>query len=282
MEFVEDSNLYANVNLGSRMDKWYVVFNGSVTDSPGFIMSDDFDPNSVEDGDRRENSDISDFSGAFKLGLVPAAGHEYAIGYQRVDREKGLPPETTTNRPRYWRFTEWEKQTFYFIGDTKLTDNLSVKTRVYRDEYYNVLDSYDDDTFTTQDMRYAFRSTYDDYSNGASVMVRMGFIPNNTLSASFQYKQDVHQAQGDTGEVWEEYETKTLSFGVEDDWKFSDRLALVVGVGYDLNKPEYANGGRGSGRRIGLQPPDRRSRNRGRRLGSALFRRRQDPLSHHV
>lgn len=242
-EFIEDSSFYTHANVGTRQDKFYLMVNASLTDSDGYLLSDDYDATDTEDGDRRENSDISDVSMAAKIGFIPAKGHEYAIGFQRVDREKGLPPNAVDDRPRYWRFTDWEKQTYYLIGDTRISDTISLKTRIYRDEYYNVLDSYDNDTYASQTRRYAFHSTYDDYSTGGSLLLRTEFIPRNTLSFSFHYKEDVHEAQGDYGDVWERYEQKTFSYAVEDDFKINDRLALVAGVGFDVNAPEYANGG---------------------------------------
>ena len=143
-----------------------------------------------------------------------------------VDREYGLPP-ITSGRARYWRFTDWEKKTYYLLANSQFTDQFSTKVRLYRDEYYNALDSYDDGTYTTQDARRAFHSTYDDYSNGGSIVLRSEHIPNNTLSFAFHYKEDVHEAQGDRGEDWERYEQKTFSYGLENDYKISETLALV-------------------------------------------------------
>ena len=223
--FVEDSTVYTDVNLGTRQDKFYVTVSGSYTDSEGFVLSDRFDETGNEDGNRRDNSDIEDKNWAAKIGFTPTDGHEYVLGIQGVDREKGLPPTASEGRARYWRFTDWQKDTYYFLGDTRITDRLSAKTRIFRDEYYNVLDSYDDGTYTTQDMRYAFQSTYDDYSNGGSIVLRTEYIPKNTLSFSFHYKEDVHKAQGDRGGDWERYEQQTFSYGIEDDFKILENLA---------------------------------------------------------
>jgi iron complex outermembrane receptor protein len=240
--YEENDNWYLNGDVGSRLDKFYVMVSGGYSDSNGYLLSDRFDPQENEDGDERDNSDSENMNVSAKIGFEPSDGHDYAVGFQVVDREYGVPP-ITSGRARYWRFTEWEKNTYYLLANSRITDLFSTKIRLYRDEYYNALDSYDDDTYTTQDQRRAFHSIYDDYSNGGSIVLRSDHITDNTLSFAFHYKEDVHESQGDRGEDWERYEQKTYSYGLEDDYKITDTLAIVVGASYDVNTPEYANGG---------------------------------------
>lgn len=243
LEYTEDNAIDANLNLGSMHRDFYVAaFVGSL-DSDGFPLSDEFEPTTNEDGDTRDNSDIDRLSLSLKAGYTPAPGHEYAFGITKVDSEYGLPPHATDARPRYWRFTDWEKLTYYLIGDSKITDTFKTNIRLYRDEYYNVLDSYDDNTYSSQTIRYAFHSTYDDYSNGGSLILRSDYIPSQTLSLSFHYREDVHKEQDDSEELWERYEEEMFSYGLEDDIKLSGDLAIVLGGSYDVQKPTYANGG---------------------------------------
>ncbi len=232
----------ADVNLGSMLNKFYLSGGVSWLDSDSYNLSGSFDATENEDGDERDNSDIEQVSGSFKAGIVPSDDHEYAVGYSNVSSEKGMPP-STEGRARYWRFAEWEKETYYLIGDSKITDKLSTKVRLYRDTYYNVLDSYDDDTYTTQERRSAFHSTYDDNGIGGSLVVKSEHINNNTLSLGINYKDDEHKAQGDYGEDWERYEAETYSIGLEDDIKHDDQLSSVLGINYDVQKAVYANGG---------------------------------------
>lgn len=245
VEWKEGNNgMNTSINMGSNMGKFYFTLGGGFLESDGFEMSGDFEPNALEDGETRDNSDVNDENFAAKFGITPAEGHEYAVGFTYVTREKGLPPTTDpAGRARYWRFTDWDKKTLYFIGDTRLTDDFSLKTRLYRDEYYNVLDSYDNATYSTQTRRFAFHSTYDDQSTGGSLVLRSTIIPKHTISASFHYKEDSHSEQDDSGAVWENYEQKMISYGLEDDIKINDWISLVIGASYDEQKAEYADGG---------------------------------------
>ena len=238
-----------SLNLGSRLDRFYIMGGISGMNNNDYRMSNDFSPipepvDWYEDGGKRDNSDIERLSGSLKLGFVPAEGYEFAVGFHKTESEKGLPPNVyTSERQRFWRFSDWEKKTYYFIGNSKIADLLSVKLRIYRDEYYNVLDSYDDENYDSQTMGYAFHGTYDDYTNGGSIVLRSDIIERNILSLSFHYKEDVHEEKDDYGDPWEKYEAKTFSYGLEDDLKLTENLGLVIGANYDIQKAEYADGG---------------------------------------
>ncbi|MDD2315774.1 MAG: TonB-dependent receptor [Desulfobacterales bacterium] len=241
--YAEEKAFHTNVNLGSRLEKFYFTLSGGYLDSDGFRLSDDFDANAIEDGGLRDNSDVEQKSGAFKIGFTPTENQEYAIGVNLVSMEKGFPPSTSlADKTRYWRFTDWDKETYYLIGNIDFTEKFSAKIRAFHDEYYNVLDSYDDDTYSTQKKKSAFHSTYDDHSDGGSLTLRSRHIGSQTISAAFHYKNDVHEEQDSRGADWEKYETEMYSFGLEDDIKFNDRLSLVLGISYDLQCPEYAAG----------------------------------------
>jgi iron complex outermembrane recepter protein len=249
---VDGNGVSGSLNLGSRLDRFYVMLGAAGLSSDGFQMSDDFEPiksptgfrGYYENGGMRDNSDSHSMSGNFKAGFMPADGHEYAFGVQRVKSERGLPPNIDpNNQQRFWRFSEWEKTTYYFIGDTKWTDDLWSNARIYYDTYYNVLDAYDDATYTGQTRRSSFHSTYDDYTPGGSLILRTTYIPKNTLSFAFNYKDDVHQEQDNFNYPWEKYEAQTFSYGLEDSIRVTDNLGFVLGVSYDVQKPVYANGG---------------------------------------
>ncbi len=146
MEFgyAEEKAYHTNINLGSRLDKFYFMLSGGYLNSDGFRLSDDFDANAIEDGGLRDNSDVEQKSGALKIGFTPTDNQEYAIGVNTVSMEKGLPPSASlADKTRYWRFTDWDKDTYYLIGNIDFTEQFSAKIRAFHDEYYNVLDSYD-------------------------------------------------------------------------------------------------------------------------------------------
>jgi iron complex outermembrane receptor protein len=238
-------NYRGTLNIGSMIGKFYIMGGFTGLNSDYFEMSEDYvpDEDSPEDGSERDNSYVRSHTESIKVGFMPTEGHEYALGYYKTSSDKGLPPNVyPSERPRFWRFPEWEKTTYYFIGDSRITDNLSAKIRLYHDEYYNVLDAYDNATYSTQTARSSFHSTYDDHTDGGSLILRTDFIDKNILSFSYHLKNDVHKAQGDTDDPWEKYETRTSSYGVEDSIELTEKAFLVAGINYDVQEAKYANG----------------------------------------
>ncbi len=119
-----------------------------------------------------------------------------------LDNEKGVPWNILDSRKRYWKFPVWRNYKL------QITHNLrKVKYGVFYDKYYNVLDSYDDSTFTTQTKRYAFHSTYDDYGEGGFIKIS----PFNKSFIKFYIKNDVHREQPDINKEWTKLSALTTS-----------------------------------------------------------------------
>ena len=235
------------INLGTRQKNWYMTLGASILDQRTFRLPDGFSESRNESGENRSNAERKNKTGSFKVGWLPAPGHEYAIGVNAVDAERDVPPHTFARSGRelkYWRFTNWEKLTTYIVGDSQLIDGLKLKTRIFRDDYKNTLDSYDNDSYSSQNSKRAFHSTYDDYSWGGSISLCSEQFDRHKLSLAFHYKEDVHKEQDDRGEAWERYEINTYSWGLEDEIRITDYLDLVAGLSYDYQDPKYANGGK--------------------------------------
>lgn len=141
-ELTSDSQQVFNLNLGSNLGKFYFTVGLGKNQADYFRLSDDFEPARNENGGHRENSDFDQRSKSFKVGFVPKEGHEYALGYNEVANHGGMPLAAYDSNARYWRWGVWEKQTTYLLGDSSLTDKLSLKTRLFHDEYRNIIDLY--------------------------------------------------------------------------------------------------------------------------------------------
>ncbi|MBN2419129.1 MAG: TonB-dependent receptor [Deltaproteobacteria bacterium] len=236
-----------SLNLGGKVGKFYFLGGFTGMNADYFELSDDYESpgaDSPEDGGQRENSDYKSTTVSLKAGWTPEDGHEYAIGYHTTNSEKGWPPnvyraEHSRRWERWWRFPEWEKTTYYFIGNSRITDNMSLKVRAYRDEYYNVLDAWTNPTFTQS---LFLGSIYDDHTTGASLVLRTDFIENNILSFSYHIKKDVHNSRDDIEAEWEKYVTRTSSYGIEDAFIVNEDLSIVAGLNYDVQEALYANG----------------------------------------
>lgn len=226
-------NAYAN--LGTNQETWYLQAGGSYVDSDYFSLSDDFIPTRSENGNRRENSYQQDEKLNLKVGFTPNATDEYAFSYIYQHGEKGTPPYAGSDQSittRYWQWPYWDKQSYYFTSKTDFDGKAYLKTRVYYDEFQNSLNSYDNATYTTISKPYAFKSNYDDYTDGASVEVGTPLIPNNLIKLALHYKQDVHCEHND-GKPDQRFEDQLFSTGLEDTITFSEKMYSIAGISYD-------------------------------------------------
>ena len=236
-----DSRSESKLSLGTRQERFYVMLVAGLIDADGFKLSDAYQSNAIEDGGRRENSDQLKKTLYLKAGITPSAGGEFFIAYNRIDGEWGMPLRVSDFRPRYWRYTAWEKDTIYGVGDFQI-GKIDMRTRLFYDQGHNVLDSYDDDSYTTQTRRYAFHSTYEESSYGGSLTLSHHGLEKHLPSLAFHYREDTHKQQSDYGADWGKYSSETWSVGLEDQLQLTNDITLLAGIGYDLVRPVYADG----------------------------------------
>lgn len=218
---------------GETKDKFSFLASGSFRQSDGFTLSDSFEGEANEDGGKRENSDYNRKACSLKLGLRPGDDDSFALSFNYIDNEEGIPYHTGSSEPRYWRFAEWKKWNLAFMEDMKLGPKASLKGRIFYDKYDNILESYDDASLSTQTRRYAFTSTYDDYGVGGSLHPAVSLGDSHLLKGALHFKADVHKEQPDLHEEWEEYRAKTYSVGLEDEIDLKKNFSLTLGGSVD-------------------------------------------------
>lgn len=242
-----NSNGYkGNINLGSNFGKFYVQGGYSYLHRDSFRMSSNYVSSKNEDGGKRDNSYQTDQKISFKVGWTPTEKSEYAIGYINQKGEKGSPVYTGNDilnalyaKPRYWQWPNWDKESYYFISNSKFDDKNGFKTRVYYDRFKNKLDSYDDNFYFTQTKPYAFQSNYNDYTYGGNLEYHTQIIPKNDFKIAFHFKEDVHR-ENNLGEPVRNFTDNTILIGIEDVYKVSNKLTLVPGVSYNIRKNKEA------------------------------------------
>lgn len=222
-------------SVGYGAEKYYVKAAYTVIDRNDFRLSGDYEPTSeLEDGGDLENSYRKTAQLSLRVGFTPAEGHEYAFSYVKHDGEKGIPPYLGTNgSARYWQFPIYDKESFYFLSDSKFGQSLHLKTRLYYDKFDNTLESYDDNTYSTQTKGYAFTSIYDDYTLGA-IGTLSCLMEKNTLSFDVQYKYDDHK-EHNVGDPVQQMTDQSLAVSLVDNY-YLDRFSFHGGVSMNHEK----------------------------------------------
>ncbi len=206
---------------------------GTPTDGP---LSDDFDPtydskdNLLEDGDIRENSEYSQWSAGAKAGKEWDYG-ELTMSFNYQDAEKGIPPTTNPDdKARFWDFTEWKKYSMVLAAQTDLGESGDLRGNFFYHKYDNVLEAYTDSSYSER----MWTSSYDDWSAGTALRTGWTLNPDTTIRAAFNSVYDLHKAQDDLGDPWQEYSTMTSSIASEIEWKAAEKLNLQIGAAFDM------------------------------------------------
>lgn len=227
-----------SVNVGTKQGNFYTQLGANYSKQDHFRLSDDYKATDTQPEGDRLRSETEDKKISLKAGYVTDDQSEVAVSYVNQKGVKQQPPitDTTFAQNKDWDWPYWDKETISITGQ-KNFDSSYLKSLVYYDKSKNSLYAYDDNTFTTMDKKYAFKSRYDDYSYGARLEYGVEF-GNHFLKAATNYKKDVHRGYdiaktNDVQTLTEQYEDHTLSIGMEDSYTISSQWELLGGISYD-------------------------------------------------
>lgn len=236
-------------SLGTRQKGYYAQVSGALLDTDGWYLSNDFTPTASENGGERDHSYKENWEFSAKVGLTPNATDDYSITYKKIHSAKGAPYHVTdpVENQRYWDWPNTNQENLYWLSHTKLGEASFVETKLYYTTFSDQLNSYDDPDQTVQTRPYAFRSKYDDWAAGGSILAGTDITSWDTLKAAFHYRRDQHgETQGynvrgvscgSTRPCFMEPEQldveDTYSVALENTVHVSKRLDFVAGISYD-------------------------------------------------
>jgi iron complex outermembrane receptor protein len=226
-----------SLNLGTKQNLWFAQFGASYVNQDTFPLSSNFAPVKAQAGGDRNNAYHTDWKVSGKIAYTPNATDEYAVGFVHQDGNKGDPPYTGAlpGYLRYWQWPQWNKQTVYYLSNTRIGDSSYIKPRIYYDWYDNALDQYTDGTYSKLLAGAFGPSMYHDHSYGTSVEAGTDLLPGNTLKGAVYYKFDHHDEQV-VGQPHYIDEDRTDSVALEDTWRLAPAWELQTGASYDLRK----------------------------------------------
>lgn len=207
------SGLQSSLRLGTRWQHYFAqasidwLQSDYVPLSGNFVTTPNLQPN-----DHLNHSSSQDAKYSGRLGWTPRAQDEYVFSYINQKANEGIP-SSTGNDPlpgnlcygvnatvancyskgmpyRAWGF--WDKTSYYFHSNTGIGERSSLKTRVFYDQYPNLMLFYNKAPYTAANLSTG-NSMYDDHSDGFSTEFNTRLLPRNNLSGSFLFKDDSHK-----------------------------------------------------------------------------------------
>ena len=180
--------------LGTRQDEWYAQASLARNFQDHTSLPGDFVATTSEDGGERNFSRTEDWRLNAKVGFTPNATDEYSISYTRQEGSKNAPLSTVDSvaTQRNWSWPYWNLDSIYLLTQTDVLPGATLKTRLYRNSFSNLLSSFDDRTQTTQTRPRAFNSYYEDHALGGSAQLDLAIGQTERISFAVHYRSDEH------------------------------------------------------------------------------------------
>ena len=232
----KESNTVMRLNHGARHDSFFYQLSVGLRESDGFPMSKDFeeinlpDGGFIEDGDIRENSDLSQQSAGFKVGFE-STDKAFIFSAHVIDSEKGIPQSTDpAANTRFWRFPEWRKYSLILAGRYQLNPIIDLRINTFFHKFDNRLENYTNPEYS----ELKWTSTYDDYSAGIVSRMAWNVSDDYVIRGSIHAILDDHQSQSNIGLSWERYQAQTYTFAVENEWYPRNKWTFQLGTSWDV------------------------------------------------
>jgi vitamin B12 transporter len=152
-----------NRNLGSfsvsgAKDQFDAFVSGSILESDGYVLSDDFEATSEEDGGLRENSDRKNKNLFANVGYAPNDIWEIGLVANKIRGEFGKPPITINdktdpfaNSPKYERIDNYDGFSGQISVNGKLPGPFGMRGWLFANQLDEDENRYDDNQYDSMD-----------------------------------------------------------------------------------------------------------------------------------
>ncbi len=182
--------------LGTRQSNWYAQASYARSFVDHWDLPNGYTPvtGSAENGGARDFSRTRDWRVNAKIGFTPNETDEYSLSYTRQEGAKNAPLHVTDaqSSQRFWSWPQWNIESVYFLSTTGLGDRATLKTRIYRNSFDNLLRSFDNRNQNSQTLGRAFNSYYRDKAWGGSAQLDVDLTDVDRFSLAVHYRRDKH------------------------------------------------------------------------------------------
>lgn len=217
---------------------WYISANFNKSD--GFTLPESYAGTINQSEGKRDNSTFIQKSIFLKTGYNFNEHADITVSFSKTLNSKDVPVNIYTKYPRYWKYTDWNNTMLNLISNVRFSENTRMRINLYTVNSYNVLNAYDDNTYSTQNKNSSFKSTYDDYSTGISLIPEIRFTDLKPAKFALQYKRDTHYDQSNYNKPNKKFSAETMTAGIEQDFNILG-LDFTAAVNYNYLNIVYAN-----------------------------------------
>jgi len=227
-------------NLGTKQDKYYLQFNGTLKNRDHWSLSDDYVSTSLQSEGERDHSDSDSKSFNLKAGYTPDNNTEYVLGMNYLNSEKSQPTvvDKDDGKKKYIDWPTWDSNSLYFIANKKY-DLRDIKFKLYRTNYKNTYEEYKNGWVNLNKLEYT-----DAYSLGTGLeYTEYGWSDEHTIKFALNVKKDNHEilrATGSESGLDDKFVEKVYSIAAEDIYEPTNRFKIITSLSYDYANPTEA------------------------------------------
>jgi iron complex outermembrane recepter protein len=248
--------LRGGMHVGMRHRRAFLQGSADRLQSDFYPVSGAFALNAIQPGTHRVNVAQRDSGYRLRVGWTPRAQDSYVFSYSSQRGMSGVPPyagsapacppgatlTTPCVTPKYWKWPEWNTDSYYFNSSTAIGASSTTQLRAFSVRYANTLDMFDDASYSTMTVNAASgSSTNRDHTLGVSGEFESRAIGRNAFGASFFVKEDDHVEQtttfsrtnvGTTTPAQTDRDQQS-SFGVHDAFSVTSHIRATAGFSAD-------------------------------------------------
>ena len=240
LEGSNHNRFFGSFNFKGGINKFKISLSAAYDKSDEFKLSNSFNDLPNQTGLDRSNSDFEKKSVSLKLQYNLNTKNNLGLQFNTIDNQLNIPPNASSENPRFWQFPEWKKNDLSLNTESIVSKNLVFRSIWFYDIFYNLLKSFDDDSYSTQTRKYAFDSKYNDYSMGGILYPQFKLFTFGTTDGVFSYKQDIHREKSTGENNYNEYAIETWTAGIEQDVLFTSNLNSSIGLSANYLQPTKA------------------------------------------
>jgi iron complex outermembrane recepter protein len=199
-----------------------------------------YEATSLQPKGDRVNSDRFMWNAGSDVSYAISAHQQVRATVLAVDGERGVSPSTVDSTPRFWRFNVWRSVAASLAHELKTT-RWDVDEVAYVRRFDNLLDGYDDATYSTQDTARAMHSWYHDWVIGARArsQYRHALARHGTVYARgwLGFQEDLHEDIPGIGQEHKNYSRTLVTMAPEVEWDPTRRWRLVASGQFDADIP---------------------------------------------
>lgn len=229
--------IFTNILLSGSVQKLKYSASMALDRAPEFSLPEGAPIMLNEDGGKRNNSSYRKNSYNFKIQYSLHPSHKIGAHLSFINNRIDVPPNALMTNPRYWKFPEWKKNVLSLNTEHIFSRQVIIRSIWFLDTYRNILESYDDDTYSTQSKKYAFTSIYDDYTTGGIIYPQVNWSPTHISRGIISYKNDVHREKSNSSAPFDRYSTGMMTTGIEHELNFHEHWKALFGIDGNYLQP---------------------------------------------